>query len=53
MTGTPVNVRASAADGSFSSGTFSPSMETVSPSQARCSSSWLASGWPCARVRRA
>ena len=44
MTGTPVNVSASAAEGSFSSGTFSPSIVTDSPSQARCSSSRPASG---------
>ena len=44
MIGTPVNVSASAAVGSFSSGTCSPAIETDSASQARWSSSVPVSG---------
>jgi len=43
MIGTPVNVSASAAVGSFSSGTCSPAIATDSASQARWSSIVLAS----------
>ena len=43
MIGTPVNVSASAAVGSFSSGTCSPAIATYSASQARWSSIVLAS----------
>src|SRR5436309_13702338 len=53
MIGRPVNVSASAADGSSSSGTRSPATETDSLSQARWSSSLLVNRSPCARARRA
>ena len=52
-TGTPVNVSARAADGSFSRGTCSPPIETDSASQARWISSVPVSGCSCTRARRA